>query len=187
MYKKVRQIYTLFTRFRDGIIIMNNKDKDGNILQNMMEVRDSDGNETVYGFNERVTPSIYPPVYSSISAETILAYKEFKKQILDNLEYSESSSEQPKPKPGDIPEPKISKVLSPLDLAECAPGFVHKDDLSIQLLNGLTLGRLQMTLYEILTTGNTKLLENLPKEWRSGEFLIKYMETKKEDLYNFGN
>lgn len=187
MYKKVRQIYTLFTRFRDGIIIMNNKDKDGNILQNMMEVRDSDGNETVYGFNERVTPSIYPPVYSSISAETILAYKEFKKQILDNLEYSESSSEQPKPKPGDIPEPKISKVLSPLDLVECAPGFVHKDDLSIELSEGLSLGRLRMTLYEVLTKGNTKLLENLPKEWRSGEFLIKYMETKKEDLYNFGN
>ena len=187
MYEKVRQIYTLFTRFRDGIIIMNNRDKDGNILPNMMEVRDAEGNETVYGFNERVIPSIYPPVYSSISVETVLAYKEFKKQVLDNLEYSESSSEQPKPKPEDIPEPKMSKVLNPLDLAECAPGFVHKDDLNIQLPNGLTLGRLRMTLYEVLTKGNTKLLENLPKEWRSGEFLIKYMETKKEDLYNFGN
>jgi hypothetical protein len=164
MYEKVRQIYTLFTRFRDGIVIMNNKDKDGNILQNMMEVRDSDGEETVYGFNERVTPSIYPPVYSSISIETIFAYKEFKKQILDNLEYSESSGSQPKPKPANVPETKLSEVLSPLDLAECAPGFVHKDDLSIQLPNGLTLGRLRMTLYEVLTKGNTKLLENLPKE-----------------------
>lgn len=164
MYEKVRQIYTLFTRFRDGIIIMNNKDKDGNILQNMMEVRDDDGNETVYGFNERVIPSIYPPVYSSIFVETILAYKEFKKQILDNLEYSESSSEQPKPTPEDTPEPKISKMLSPLDLVECAPGFVHKDDLSIELPEGLSLGRLRMTLYEVLTKGNTKLLENLPKE-----------------------
>ena len=187
MYEKVRKIYTLFTRFRDGIVIMNNKDKDGNILQNMMEVRDSDGEETVYGFNERVNPSIYPPVYSSISVETILAYKEFKKQVLDNLEYSKSSGDQPKPKPGDIPEPKMSEVLSPLDLAECAPGFVHKDDLNVQLPNGLTLGRLRMTLYEVLTKCNTKLLENLPKEWRSGEFLIKYMETRKEDLYNFGN
>ena len=211
VYNRLKDIYTLFTRHRHGLVSYSPM-----LLKNLTintlgtYVADKDNNDK----------SLYAPVESGIvnDGEALTNFKDYKMRVYDKLELEDTELPQENAEtdndgtnesfdgdsnkgtnlplgPTDkskLPEPKTEKRESKASLAQVAVGFLLKKNFTDKFIESLGIkredyGTVRNLLYRMITEGDMKLAEQLPDSLKGGKFLIKVEYSKTDDLYNLGN
>lgn len=186
-YSKLREIYTLFTRHKSGLISFK-----GLVWKNLKY--GAPGTFEVKAVDSQIINnklSQYPPIESGISnnLEALEEFKRYKKEVFDKLILNE---ETPKQEEQLLPEVK-TETINKDSLAQVAVGFMLKSDFDENFIKSLNLkdidySTLRNILYSILTNPkNESLKDTLPESLKNGKFLIKFFDVTTEDLMPFGN
>ena len=178
-HQRVKEIYTLVSRARHGFIS----------LKSMTYGVFDSGNSFTVGYNQNNKQSPYPPVDTGISPDVIINYKDYKVKILEGLIYEEDGKSGGKDQ-GGVQPPTTLKTFDAMNMVQCSPGFVWKNDAELFENMGISrqeLDRMKMIIAQALTEDDQDLLKKLPKEWQNGKFLIKFQKTSGKDLEYLGN
>ena len=180
-HDRVKEIYTLVSRARHGFIS----------LKSMTYGVFDSGNSFTVGYNQNNKQSTYPPVDTGISPDVITNYEDYKAKILEGLIYEDDKSTKGNQDNGGTQPPTTLKTFDAMNMVQCSPGFVWRDDSNLVNNFGIKdrehLDRMKMIITQSLTENDKDLLKKLPLEWQNGEFLIKFQKTSGGNLEYLGN
>lgn len=175
---RVKETYTLVSRARHGFVS----------TKPFIYGAFDDSAYTI-SHDENNFPSKYPPIYTGINKDVVDNFKNYKAAVLAGLIYDDDEGKTGDEAP--VVEPvTVINTITKQQMVECSPGFVWRAD--DELAKSLKIDRkewdkIRMIVYKSLTENNPILLQQLSEEWRSGEFLIKFQETKGILLEPLGN
>lgn len=180
---KLKDLYTIFTRHRHGIVSLKP------IVLDNLKGRGEVWRASVEQHNNK---SEFRPIVNGLTQEAIATFKDFKMKVLDGMEILDVAPYEAKDAPKvTIPTVKVAVNTS---IAQATPGFVPSIEFTADYVKqlGIDFGeyyKVRNLLYQILTDHSNKGIYEklLPEHLRSGEFRIKVQYNRTEDLYNLGN
>lgn len=180
---KLKDLYTIFTRHRHGIVSLKP------IVLDNLKGRGEVWRASVEQHNNK---SEFRPIVNGLTQEAIATFKNFKMKVLDGMEILDVAPYKAKDAPKvTIPTVKVAVNTS---IAQATPGFVPSIEFTADYVKqlGIDFGeyyKVRNLLYQILTDHSNKGIYEklLPEHLRSGEFRIKVQYNRTEDLYNLGN
>lgn len=182
VYNKLKDIYTLFTRHKHGLISFNPLVlKDLTVNTKGTYIANEDNNDK----------ALFAPVESGIvnDPEALKSFIDYKLKVLEGLNLVDSEYVVK-----DNVESDFVIEDRPLksSLAQVASGFLLKKNFTDEFINSLGIekndyGVIRNILYSMLTSNNNALRSQLPELLRNGKFLIKLERVTVDDLYDLGN
>ena len=180
---KLKDLYTIFTRHRHGIVSLKP------IVLDNLKGRGEVWRASVEQHNNK---SEFRPIVNGLTQEAIATFKDFKMKVLDGMEILDVAPYEAKDAPKvTIPTVKVAVNTS---IAQATPGFVPSIEFTADYVKqlGIDFGeyyKVRNLLYQILTDHSNKGIYEklLPEHLKSGEFRIKVQYNRTEDLYNLGN
>lgn len=180
---KLKDLYTIFTRHRHGIVSLKP------IVLDNLKGRGEVWRASVEQHNDK---SEFKPIVNGLTQEAIATFKDFKMKVLDGMEILDVAPYEAKDAPKvTIPTVKVAVNTS---IAQATPGFIPSVEFTADYVKqlGIDFGeyyKVRNLLYQILTDhSNKEMYEKLlPEHLKSGEFRIKVQYNRTEDLYNLGN
>lgn len=180
---KLKDLYTIFTRHRHGIVSLKP------IVLDNLKGRGEVWRASVEQHNDK---SEFRPIVNGLTQEAIATFKDFKMKVLDGMEILDVAPYEAKDAPKvTIPTVKVAVNTS---IAQATPGFIPSVEFTADYVKqlGIDFGeyyKVRNLLYQILTDHSNKGMYEklLPEHLKSGEFRIKVQYNRTEDLYNLGN
>lgn len=180
---KLKDLYTIFTRHRHGIVSLKP------IVLDNLKGRGEVWRASVEQHNNK---SEFRPIVNGLTQEAIATFKDFKMKVLDGMKILDVAPYEAKDAPKvTIPTVKVAVNTS---IAQATPGFVPSIEFTADYVKqlGIDFGeyyKVRNLLYQILTDHSNKGIYEklLPEHLKSGEFRIKVQYNRTEDLYNLGN
>lgn len=180
---KLKDLYTIFTRHRHGIVSLKP------IVLDNLKGRGEVWRASVEQHNDK---SEFKPIVNGLTQEAIATFKDFKMKVLDGMEILDVAPYEAKDAPKvTIPTVKVAVNTS---IAQATPGFIPSVEFTADYVKqlGIDFGeyyKVRNLLYQILTDHSNKGMYEklLPEHLKSGEFRIKVQYNRTEDLYNLGN
>lgn len=180
---KLKDLYTIFTRHRHGIVSLKP------IVLDNLKGRGEVWRASVEQHNDK---SEFRPIINGLTQEAIATFKDFKMKVLDGMEIFDVAPYEAKDAPKvTIPTVKVAVNTS---IAQATPGFIPSVEFTADYVKqlGIDFGeyyKVRNLLYQILTDHSNKGMYEklLPEHLKSGEFRIKVQYNRTEDLYNLGN
>lgn len=180
---KLKDLYTIFTRHRHGIVSLKP------IVLDNLKGRGEVWRASVEQHNDK---SEFRPIVNGLTQEAIATFKDFKMKVLDGMEILDVAPYEAKDDPKvTIPTVKVAVNTS---IAQATPGFIPSVEFTADYVKqlGIDFGeyyKVRNLLYQILTDHSNKGMYEklLPEHLKSGEFRIKVQYNRTEDLYNLGN
>lgn len=180
---KLKDLYTIFTRHRHGIVSLKP------IVLDNLKGRGEVWRASVEQHNDK---SEFRPIVNGLTQEAIATFKDFKMKVLDGMEILDVAPYEAKDAHKvTIPTVKVAVNTS---VAQATPGFIPSVEFTADYVKqlGIDFGeyyKVRNLLYQILTDhSNKEMYEKLlPEHLKSGEFRIKVQYNRTEDLYNLGN
>ena len=180
---KLKDLYTIFTRHRHGIVSLKP------IVLDNLKGRGEVWRASVEQHNNK---SEFRPIVNGLTQEAIATFKDFKMKVLDGMEILDVAPYEAKDAPKvTIPTVKVAVNTS---IAQATPGFIPSVEFTADYVKqlGIDFGeyyKVRNLLYQILTDHSNKGMYEklLPEHLKSGEFRIKVQYNRTEDLYNLGN
>ena len=180
---KLKDLYTIFTRHRHGIVSLKP------IVLDNLKGRGEVWRASVEQHNDK---SEFRPIVNGLTQEAIATFKDFKMEVLDGMEILDVAPYEAKDAPKvTIPTVKVAVNTS---IAQATPGFIPSVEFTADYVKqlGIDFGeyyKVRNLLYQILTDHSNKGMYEklLPEHLKSGEFRIKVQYNRTEDLYNLGN
>lgn len=180
---KLKDLYTIFTRHRHGIVSLKP------IVLDNLKGRGEVWRASVEQHNDK---SEFRPIVNGLTQEAIATFKDFKMKVLDGMEILDVAPYEAKDAPKvTIPTVKVAVNTS---IAQATPAFIPSVEFTADYVKqlGIDFGeyyKVRNLLYQILTDhSNKEMYEKLlPEHLKSGEFRIKVQYNRTEDLYNLGN
>lgn len=180
---KLKDLYTIFTRHRHGIVSLKP------IVLDNLKGRGEVWRASVEQHNDK---SKFRPIVNGLTQEAIATFKDFKMKVLDGMEILDVAPYEAKDAPKvTIPTVKVAVNTS---IAQATPGFIPSVEFTADYVKqlGIDFGeyyKVRNLLYQILTDHSNKGMYEklLPEHLKSGEFRIKVQYNRTEDLYNLGN
>lgn len=180
---KLKDLYTIFTRHRHGIVSLKP------IVLDNLKGRGEVWRASVEQHNDK---SEFKPIVNGLTQEAIATFKDFKMKVLDGMEILDVAPYEAKDA-SKVTIPTV-KVAVNTSIAQVTPGFVPSIEFTAAYVKylGIDFGeyyKVRNLLYQILTDhSNKEMYEKLlPEHLKSGEFMIKVQYNRTEDLYNLGN
>ncbi len=180
---KLKDLYTIFTRHRHGIVSLKP------IVLDNLKGRGEVWRASVEQHNDK---SEFRPIVNGLTQEAIATFKDFKMKVLDGMEILDVAPYEAKGAPKvTIPTVEVAVNTS---IAQATPGFIPSVEFTADYVKqlGIDFGeyyKVRNLLYQILTDRSNKGMYEklLPEHLKSGEFRIKVQYNRTEDLYNLGN
>ena len=180
---KLKDLYTIFTRHRHGIVSLKP------IVLDNLKGRGEVWRASVEQHNDK---SEFRPIVNGLTQEAIATFKDFKMKVLDGMEILDVAPYEAKDA-SKVTIPTV-KVAVNTSIAQATPGFIPSVEFTADYVKqlGIDFGeyyKVRNLLYQILTDHSNKGMYEklLPEHLKSGEFRIKVQYNRTEDLYNLGN